>query len=242
VIGVEEAMSDSNSYHDTEGNSAYPNPSPPVAAGISPGMWSNESRHRLLHLLSDLCSKRAKGERASIERGDVVLTCASASILELAIEFKNRPDFDFSVLLSVTAIDWMDDRDHRFEMVYHFLSISHLHRLRLKCSLTEDSPSIASLTPLWKSAFFLERECFDMYGVTFSGHPDLRRILMYEEFKGHPLRKDYPVQGKQPRITLRAPEVRNTAVDMTRPPLVALKRRKNKDPLTTELLLPGTHR
>jgi NADH:ubiquinone oxidoreductase subunit C len=71
----------------------------------------------------------------------------------------------------------------------------------------------------------MEREAWDMYGVTFKGHPDQRRILMYDEFEGHPLRKDYPVQGKQPRIPLRSPEVRNTAVDMARPNLVSINRR-----------------
>ncbi|MBI4437058.1 MAG: NADH-quinone oxidoreductase subunit C [Candidatus Omnitrophica bacterium] len=88
----------------------------------------------------------------------------------------------------------------RFEVIYHFYSLSKNHRLRLKVPVEEKSPEVASLTSLWASADWFEREVWDMYGIVFKGHPNLKRILLYEEFIGHPLRKDYPVNKRQPLI------------------------------------------
>jgi NADH-quinone oxidoreductase subunit C len=86
----------------------------------------------------------------------------------------------------------------RFAVVYHLTSTSLFHRLRIKCRVSEEDPSIPSLTPLWPSADWMERETYDMYGIKFTGHPDLRRIYLYEEFVGHPLRKDYHKHHEQP--------------------------------------------
>ena len=88
----------------------------------------------------------------------------------------------------------------RFTVVYHFYSTAHKHRLRLVVPLKEADPEVDSLTPLWAGANWLEREVWDMFGITFRGHPGLKRILMYEGFAGHPLRKDYPVKKRQPLI------------------------------------------
>ena len=88
----------------------------------------------------------------------------------------------------------------RFEVVYHFYSLVQNHRLRLKVPVSEQDPSLDSLTGLWKSADWFEREVWDMFGIHFTGHPDLKRILMYEPFDGHPLRKDYPVNKRQPLL------------------------------------------
>ena len=90
--------------------------------------------------------------------------------------------------------------DYRFDVVYHFYSTTHNHRLRLKIPLTAADPTVDSLTGLWLSADWFEREVWDLFGIRFTGHPNLKRILMYEEFKGHPLRKDYPVRKRQPLI------------------------------------------
>jgi NADH-quinone oxidoreductase subunit C len=90
--------------------------------------------------------------------------------------------------------------EFRFDVVYHLYSTRHQHRVRLKVPVALADPSVASLTSLWASANWFEREVWDMFGVTFTGHPDLRRILMYDSFKGHPLRKDYPVRKRQPLI------------------------------------------
>ncbi|MBI1953404.1 MAG: NADH-quinone oxidoreductase subunit C [Candidatus Omnitrophica bacterium] len=88
----------------------------------------------------------------------------------------------------------------RFEVVYHFFSWPLKHRLRLKVPVGEALPEVDSLTPLWAAANWFEREVWDMFGIRFRGHPNLKRILMYEEFAGHPLRKDYPVNKRQPLI------------------------------------------
>ena len=88
----------------------------------------------------------------------------------------------------------------RFEMVYHFFSVPHKHRMRLKVPVEELNPHVDSLVSLWASADWFEREVWDMFGIRFTGHPNLKRILMYEEFQGHPLRKDYPVNKRQPLI------------------------------------------
>ena len=88
----------------------------------------------------------------------------------------------------------------RFVVVYHFFSLKHKHRLRLVVPVKDAEPELDSLTPLWAGADWLEREVWDMFGIRFKGHPNLKRILMYEEFEGHPLRKDYPVNKRQPLI------------------------------------------
>jgi len=88
----------------------------------------------------------------------------------------------------------------RFAVVYHFYSVTYKHRLRLVVPVEEDDAEVDSLTALWPGANWLEREVWDMFGVSFRGHPDLKRILMYEGFEGHPLRKDYPVKKRQPLI------------------------------------------
>lgn|SRR5262245_20026593 len=95
---------------------------------------------------------------------------------------------------------WPGPPGARFALVYHFFSLTHKHRLRLAVPLEAADAEVDSLTALWKGANWLEREVWDMYGVRFRGHPELKRILMYDEFQGHPLRKDYPVNKRQPLI------------------------------------------
>ncbi len=91
-------------------------------------------------------------------------------------------------------------RSGRFAVVYHFFSLALKHRLRIVVPVEEADPEVDSLTSLWGCANWLEREVWDMFGIRFRGHPNLKRILMYEEFEGHPLRKDYPVKKRQPLI------------------------------------------
>ena len=112
---------------------------------------------------------------------------------------KNDSRLQFNVLIDITALDY-PERNPRFDLVYHFLSLPFNRRLRLKVPVGGADPVVDSLTPWWGSANWLEREVWDMFGIRFAGHPDLKRILMYEEFEGHPLRKDYPTNKRQPRI------------------------------------------
>jgi len=107
----------------------------------------------------------------------------------------------FELLSDVTAVDWMRQREKRFQVVANLVSMSLRLRLRVVTYVDRDEPSVASLCPLWPGAAFAEREVFDMFGVVFEGHPDLTRILMPDEWEGHPLRKDFgvgsvPVQFK----------------------------------------------
>jgi NADH-quinone oxidoreductase subunit C len=117
---------------------------------------------------------------------------------------KDDPRFACNFLSDLSVVDFFG-REPRFELVYHLYSLSLNHRLRVKIRVGEDDAWVYSISALWKSANWLEREAWDMFGVSFSGHPHLRRILMYEEFRGHPLRKDYPVAKRQPLVEERDP-------------------------------------
>ena len=110
-----------------------------------------------------------------------------------------RDEADFEMLMDVTAVDYLGETP-RFEVVYHLYSLKHNQRIRIKARVPEDDAQIASATDLYASANWMEREIFDLYGIRFDDHPDLRRILLYDEFEGHPLRKDYPKERRQPLI------------------------------------------
>jgi NADH-quinone oxidoreductase subunit C len=132
-------------------------------------------------------------------RGDDTILIRRDSLPEVARRLKEDPEFDFQVLLDISVVDYLHDEE-RFEVVYHFLSVRKNQRIRLKTRVREEDAEVPSLVELWPGANWLEREAWDMFGVRFKGHPDLKRILMYEEFEGHPLRKDYPYDKRQPLI------------------------------------------
>lgn len=145
-------------------------------------------------------------------RGDVTAEIAPASLLQVCAFLCDDSALAFDFLVDVTAVDYIGSVP-RFELVYHLRSLTRNHRLRLKARVSEESPRIASVTSIWRGANWLERETFDMYGIQFEGHPDLRRIYLYEEFQGHPLRKDYPKEKRQPLVTRRdvpAPQAERT--------------------------------
>lgn len=122
-------------------------------------------------------------------------------LFEIMSFLKEKPQ-DYAMLLDLTCVDYLGE-EPRFELVYHLFSLSTNRRLRIKARVSEKEPRIASLTPLWRNANWLEREVYDLFGIEFVGHPDLRRIFMYDGFEGHPLRKDYPLRLRQPRIKFR---------------------------------------
>jgi len=105
-------------------------------------------------------------------------------------------DQAFVRLSTVTAVDRFP-AEPRFEVVYHLHSIEHNQRIRLKCRLAGENPVIESVTSVWRGADWYEREVFDLFGISFSNHPDLRRIMMPDDWEGHPLRKDYPITGSR---------------------------------------------
>jgi|SRR5687768_15240355 len=145
--------------------------------------------------------------------GDDMLLVEKSRILDVMSLLRDDPDLKFDMLSDLTVVDWLG-QNPRFEVVYQLYSITHKHRVRVKAAVpeSEDDCWIDSVSSLWWAANWAEREAWDLYGVRFAGHPDLRRILMYDEFVGHPLRKDYPQNGRQP--LLRRPDATPTD-DMT---------------------------
>jgi|JI102314A1RNA_FD_contig_51_3439918_length_1706_multi_2_in_0_out_0_3 NADH-quinone oxidoreductase subunit C len=138
--------------------------------------------------------------------GDDTAVVNPAKWREIAQFLRDDPRCAMNMFVDITAVDWLGQRTPRFEVVLHVHSLDKAHRIRLKARVGDDEGNgaeIESVFPVWKGANWFERETFDMFGVVFTGHPDLRRILMYPEFKGHPLRKDYPAQKIQPLIELR---------------------------------------
>jgi NADH-quinone oxidoreductase subunit C len=134
-------------------------------------------------------------------RGDLAVTVTRETLHEVAQFLRDDPAMDFDYIVHVSSVDWPDDEE-RFEVVYEFYSIRKRHRIRLKTRVPEADCVVDSLTDLWKGAEFMEREVYDMMGIRFRRHPDLRRILMPDDYtEGYPLRKDFPVRGKGWRDT-----------------------------------------
>ena len=128
--------------------------------------------------------------------GEVTVTVPRESIADACFFLKSSHGFD--LLADVCGADRGPEEDPRFEVNYHIFSTVHFQRLRLKVLVSEDDAKVASVTSIWKTADWHERETFDLFGVVFEGHPDLRRILLPSEFDGHALRKDFPLRGYEP--------------------------------------------
>jgi NADH-quinone oxidoreductase subunit C len=145
--------------------------------------------------------------------GDDVAWIKRENLVEVAKWLRDDPAMAFDSPVFCTAVDWLDWRPvgrppseawsedkPRFTVNYQLRSVAHRHRVRLTIALPEHDPRVPSLAELWPAFNWQERETFDMYGIRFDGHPDLRRIYMYEEFEGYPLRKDYPKEKRQPLV------------------------------------------
>jgi NADH-quinone oxidoreductase subunit C len=133
-------------------------------------------------------------ENVKFDRDEMTIYVDRSNLREACVLLKEDPACPFNFLSDITCVDWYP-AEPRFEVVYHLLSIPKKERVRLKVRLNGASPAIESLTSVWPGANYFEREVFDLFGVRFTGHPYLRRILMPEDWEGHPLRKDYPVEG-----------------------------------------------
>ena len=137
-------------------------------------------------------------------RGQAVVTAAADVAIDALKTLRDDPELRFDLLADLTAVDYFG-RAPRWEVVYQLRSIQHGHRLRVKVPVDGDDPVVPTATGVWKSANWAEREAYDMFGIRFAGHPDLRRILMYPEFQGHPLRKDYPLNQRWSLVPERDP-------------------------------------
>lgn len=133
-------------------------------------------------------------QEGKFDRDEMSIYIERSAIREACALLRDNPACPFNFLSDVTCVDWYPS-EPRFEVIYHLLSIPQKERVRLKVRLSGDTPVVESVTSVWPAANFFEREVYDLFGVRFTGHPYLRRIQMPENWEGHPLRKDYPVEG-----------------------------------------------
>lgn len=148
-------------------------------------------------LLADL-GERLPGAVLGLvrDRGEVSLRVAPERLVELATFLKSERPWQFAFLANLSPVDWLT-RAPRFEVVYHLRSLVFNYRLGLKVDVPDENLSLPSLTGVWRAADWLEREAYDLFGIRFAGHPDLRRIMMPEDWDGHPYRRDYPLAGRE---------------------------------------------
>lgn len=150
--------------------------------------------------LKDAIAAKFPGVEFREFRGMLSLLVEKDEIFELAKYLKEDKTLAFDYLTDVTGVDYLnDDREPRFDVVYHLYSFKNNQRLRINLGVAEDDMDVPSFAPLWKAALWLEREAFEMFGFNFTGHPDLRRLLLPDVFEGFPLRKDYPLRGRGER-------------------------------------------
>jgi len=135
-------------------------------------------------------------------RGQAAVTIAPEAIRDVLTFLRNTPELAFDMLMDVGGVDYLgypdeDDREWRFEVAYQVYSVAKNHRVRLKVAVRDETVKVPSVWDLFGIANWMEREVYDMFGITFSGHPNLRRIMCHDEFVGHALRKDYPINRRQ---------------------------------------------
>ena len=135
-------------------------------------------------------------------KSDQMIIVKKEGIKNICLALKNDAEFQFNMLMDLTAVDYLfwEEKALRFEVIYNLFSLDLNHRLFVKVGVAESETTIDSVVSIWPAANWFEREVWDMFGIQFKGHPNLKRILMYEEFEGHPLRKDYPYNKRQPLI------------------------------------------
>lgn len=134
-------------------------------------------------------------------RGDDTAIVPRERVVDVLRFLRDDAETAFDLPVDLTAVDWLGlGREPRFEVVYHLYSLQKRHRVRVKARVPEADPTIPSCVEVYPGLRWAEREAWDLYGIRFTGHPDLRRMFMYESFVGHPLRKDYPKEGRQPLL------------------------------------------
>lgn len=151
-----------------------------------------------LHAFVDKLKSENEGWVISVAEafGEVTVTVPRESIVDVCRFLRDKHGFD--LFADLCGCDRGPEEDPRFEVNYHLFSTTHYSRLRLKVLLSEDAANVTTVTQIWKTADWHERETYDLVGIKFDGHPDLRRILLPSDFDGHALRKDYPLRGYEP--------------------------------------------
>lgn len=168
-----------------------------VSPLLTPGLLRNHMTEELQRFVEKLKERNVEWVSGVVDAlGEVTITVPKALIVEVCRYLRDEHGFD--MLADLCGVDRGPEEDPRFEVNYHLFSTHHYNRLRLKILLSEDEPNAATVSDLWKTANWHERETYDLVGVVFEGHPDLRRILLPSDFDGHALRKDYPLRGYEP--------------------------------------------
>ncbi len=157
-----------------------------VAPPTPPAGTSNPAARLLVERLP------GKVRKVDDWRGDLAITVERSAWVEAARLLKEHPELDFKLFLDLCGVDYLDEREDRYEVVLHAYSVSKKHHVRLKATLPEADPTIDTLVTVYRGANWFEREAWDLYGIVFTGHPNLKRILTHKDFVGHPMRKDYP--------------------------------------------------
>jgi len=136
--------------------------------------------------------------RTGSEQGEFFAVVKGDRAHEILHFLKEDPEARFEFLIDLCGVDRIKlEETLRFEVVYHLYSLTHNHRIRVRAQVSESDPRISSVTDLWKGADWFERECWEMFGIRFDGHPNLKHLLLFDSFEGHPLRKDYPIEKRQ---------------------------------------------
>ena len=138
--------------------------------------------------------------------GETTVSVSAGQIVDTLTKLRDDPACQFEILIDLAGVDY-PERAQRFEVVYHLLSFKNHHHVCLKVGLPEKNPAVPTLTDLWATANWQEREAYDLLGITFTGHPGLERILMPEDWEGHPLRKDVPLGGEEVAFTFNQDEI-----------------------------------
>lgn len=156
-------------------------------------------------VLDRLAARFTGGEilESGSEHGDEWARIRRDAWIPVAMFLRDDPSTKMEMFIDLTCVDRFG-KEPRFDVVLHVYSVSLKHRVRLYCGAPEEDPWVDTLVSVWAGTNWFEREAYDLYGVRFKGHPDLRRILMYPEFVGHPLRKDYPKEKRQPLVRRQA--------------------------------------
>jgi NADH-quinone oxidoreductase subunit C len=140
--------------------------------------------------------------KTSVFANQYTATIFPADLREVLLFLRDDPELDISWVMDIGGVDYLgypdaDDQEWRFEVAYQLMSMAKNHRIRLKVAVVDESVSVPSIWDLWGIANWMEREVYDLFGIRFEGHPNLRRIMCHDEFQGHALRKDYPINRRQ---------------------------------------------